>query len=113
MKGFNRFLLQFQQDVRQWLFFMLYLSFFRIFFIIFFRSKIEPATGLADVFMTALNGLRYDSMVSTWWTLVPFLASIATGFANFDRLADRIRTAFGLLFILLTAIAWVFTFVYF
>ena len=113
MKGFNRFLLNFRQDVKQWLFFMLYLSFFRISFILFFRSKIEPATGLADVLMTALNGLRYDSMVSTWWTLVPFLAGIATGFANIDHIADRIRTAFGFLFVLLTSIAWVFTFVYF
>jgi phosphoglycerol transferase MdoB-like AlkP superfamily enzyme len=113
MKGFNRFLLQFQQDVKQWLFFMLYLSFFRISFILYFRSKIEPATGLSDVLMTALNGLRYDSVVSSWWILVPVLASIATGFATFDRLADRIRQAFGFLFILLTSIAWVFTFVYF
>lgn len=113
MKGFNRFLLQFNQDVKQWLFFMLYLSFFRISFILYFRSKIEPATGVSDVLMTALNGLRYDSMVSTWWTLVPFLASLATGFANFDRLADRLRIVFGSLFILLTSIAWVFTFVYF
>ena len=113
MKGFNRFLLQFRQDVKQWLFFMLYLSLFRISFILYFRSRIEPATGLSDVLMTALNGLRYDSMVSTWWTLAPFLAGIATGFANFDRLADRIRTTFGFLFIILTSIAWVFTFVYF
>src|SRR3990172_1242045 len=113
MKGFNRFLLQFRQDVKQWLFFMLYLSFFRLSFILYFRSRIEPATGLSDVLMTALNGLRYDSMASTWWILVPLLASIAAGFANLDRFADRIRAAFGFLFIFLTSIAWVFTFVYF
>jgi len=113
MTGFNRFLLQFRQDVKQWIFFMLYLSFFRITFIFYFRSRIEPATGLSDVLMTALTGLRYDSMVSTWWTLVPLLASITAGFATVDRLADRIREAFGFLFILLTSIAWVFTFVYF
>ncbi len=113
MKGFNRFLLQLRQDIKQWLFFMLYLSFFRVSFILYFRSKIDTATGLSDVLMTVLNGMRYDSMVSTWWILIPFLASIATGFANFDRVADRIRTVFGLLFILLTSIAWVFTFVYF
>ena len=113
MKGFNRFLLQFQQDVKQWLFFMLYLSFFRFTFILYFRSKIESATGLSDILMTAMNGLRYDSMVSTWWTLVPFLASISTGLMRSSRLADRIRTAFGFLFVLLTSIAWIFTFVYF
>jgi phosphoglycerol transferase MdoB-like AlkP superfamily enzyme len=113
MNGFNRFLLQFRQDAKQWLFFMLYLSCFRISFILYFRNKIEPATGLSDVLMTALNGMRYDSMVSTLWTLLPFLASTATGFVKFDRFADRIRRAFGFLFILLTSIAWVFTFAYF
>ena len=113
MKGFNRFLLQFQQDVKQWLFFMLYLSLFRVSFILYFQSRIGPASRLTDVLMTALNGLRYDSMVSTWWTLVPFLASIASGFADLDRVTDRIRTVFGSLFILLTSTAWVFTFVYF
>ncbi len=92
---------------------MLYLLFFRFTFILCFRSRIEPATGLSDILMTALNGMRYDSMVSTWWILVPFLASIVAGFAKFDRVADRIRQAFGFLFILLTSIAWVFTFVYF
>jgi phosphoglycerol transferase MdoB-like AlkP superfamily enzyme len=113
LKGFNRFLLQFRQDVKQWLFFMLYLSFFRLAFILYFRGRIETAAGVSDVVLTALNGLRYDSMVSTWWTLVPFLASIVSGFASFDRLAHRIRAAFGFLFIFLTSIAWVFTFVYF
>jgi phosphoglycerol transferase MdoB-like AlkP superfamily enzyme len=113
MKGFNRFLLQFRQDVKQWLFFMLYLSFFRISFILYFRSRIEPATRLTDVLMTALNGLRYDSMVSTWWVLLPFLASIASGFADVERFADRVRAAFGSLFVLLTSVAWVFTFVFF
>lgn len=113
MKGFNRFLLQFRQDGKQWLFYMLYLSFFRVVFIITFRSRIGPATGISDVLMTALNGMRYDSMVSTWWTVVPFLAGIATGFVNIERFAARIRTAFSVLFILLTSIAWGFTFVYF
>jgi phosphoglycerol transferase MdoB-like AlkP superfamily enzyme len=113
MNGFNRFLLQFRQDVKQWLFFMLYLSFFRISFILYFRSRIEPASGLSDVLMTVLNGMRYDSMVSTWWILIPFLAGVSSGLITIDRFTDRLRTAFGFLFVLLTSIAWIFTFVYF
>jgi phosphoglycerol transferase MdoB-like AlkP superfamily enzyme len=113
MKGFNRFLLQFRQDVKQWLFFMLYLSFFRIAFILYFRAKIGPSTGLSDVLMTALNGLRYDSMVATWWILPAFLAGIASGIVNLERFADRLRTVIGILFIVFTSIAWVFTFVFF
>ena len=113
MKGFNRFLLQFQQDVKLWLFFMLYLSVFRICFILSFHAKIGPAAGFADILAALLNGLRYDSMVSTIGMLVPFLASVVTGFVDSGRFTDRLRSASGFLFILLTSIAWPFTFVYF
>ena len=113
MLGFNRFLLQFLKDVKQWLFFMLYLSFFRLAFIAFFRNKIEPATGVSEVLLTALNGLRYDSMVATDWVLIPFLASVASGFVNIDRFADRVRGAMSAAFIVATAFAWIITFGYF
>jgi phosphoglycerol transferase MdoB-like AlkP superfamily enzyme len=113
MKGFNRFLLQFQQDVKHWLFFMLYLSLFRLCFIVSFRAKIGPAAGFPDILAALLNGLRYDSMVSTIWILIPFLASVLSGFVDAGRLAGRLRSASGFLFVLLTSIAWPFTFVYF
>lgn len=113
MPGFNRFLLQFLKDVKQWLFFIFYLSFFRLAFIAFFRNKIEPATGVSEVLLAVLNGLRYDSMVSMDWVLIPFLASVASGFVNIDRLADRIRKTMGAAFVVVTAAAWVVTFGYF
>lgn len=113
MKGFHRFLFQFLNDAKQWLFFVLYLSFFRIAFIFFFRSRIEPSTGIPEILETSLNGLRYDSMVSTYWVLVPFLLGIALGFMELDRIAGRIRKAFGALFVVFTSIAWIVTFGYF
>jgi phosphoglycerol transferase MdoB-like AlkP superfamily enzyme len=113
VNGFNRFLIHFRKDVKQWIFFMLTLSLFRISFILFFRDKIDVATPALDVLLTALNGLRYDSMASTYWALVPFLASAASGIVGLDRTVDTIRRAFGMAFIALTSIAWVFTFVYF
>ena len=54
MKGFNRFVLRFGQTVKQWLFFMLYLSFFRLSFILYFRNKMDPATGVPDAVL--VNG---------------------------------------------------------
>jgi phosphoglycerol transferase MdoB-like AlkP superfamily enzyme len=113
VNGFNRFLNHFRKDVTQWIFFMLTLLTFRIAFILFFRNKIGAATPFSDVLLTALNGLRYDSMVSTYWALVPFLAGAASGIVGLDRTVDTIRRAFGMAFIMLTSIAWVFTFVYF
>ncbi len=114
MKGFNRFLLQFQKDVKQWLFFMLYLSLFRIAFILFFRNRMDAASSFSDILWTALNGLRYDSMVSTDWVLIPFLAAtVPSGFIDTEHFADRFRRAVGALFVVITSITWVVTFGYF
>jgi len=113
MKGFNRFVLRFGQTVKQWLFFMLYLSFFRLSFILYFRNKMDPATGVPDAVLTALNGLRYDSMVATYWLLIPFLLSIAPVSMNLDNFTVRVSRAFGAAFVVLTAVAWVVTFGYF
>jgi len=113
MKGFNRFLIQFQYDVKQWLFFMLYLSFFRICFILLFRARIGSGAGFFDVLSALLNGLRFDSVVSTLALLATFLADLVSGFFDLGRFTHRLRSAVGLLFIFLTSIAWPFTFVYF
>jgi phosphoglycerol transferase MdoB-like AlkP superfamily enzyme len=113
MKKFNRFLLYFLKDAKFWLFFMVYLSLFRISFIFYFRNKMQPDTNFSDIVFSVLNGIRFDSMVSTCWFSVLFLASILLVFFDADRIADRIRTVIGAAFILVTTIAWVVTFGYF
>jgi phosphoglycerol transferase MdoB-like AlkP superfamily enzyme len=113
MQGFNRFLQQLLTSAKQWLFFMLYLSFFRFAFLLFFRNRMEPTSGLSEALFTALYGLRYDSMVATIWVLLPFLLRILPGFLKLDRVAGRVRTAFGAIFVIATAVAWVITFAYF
>lgn len=113
LKGFDRFLQRFLVSVKQWLFFMLYLMLFRLAFILFFRNRIEPSTASLDVFLTAINGLRYDSMVVTNLLFLPFLMSIAPASWNLDRLVDRIRIALHAAFVVVTAAAWIITFSYF
>ncbi len=114
MKGFSRFLLQFLKDGKQWLFFMLYLSIFRIVFILFFRNRIDDASTISDILWTTLNGLRYDAMVATDWVLLSFLAaSVPSGFVNAEPYADRFRKVIGSLFLVVTSITWVVTFGYF
>ncbi len=77
-KGFNRFLIHFQKDVKEWLFFMLYLLFFRLVFLAYYHSKMDAASSAANVLATVLTGLRFDSMVSTCWIAIPFLASVVS-----------------------------------
>ncbi len=113
MKRFNRYLLQFLKDAKLWLFFMFYLSIFRIAFIVYFRRKLDPDTHLTDVFLPALNGMRFDSMVSTCWIAIPVIASVLFVIFNADRVADRIRAVTGSVFTVVTTIAWVVTFGFF
>ncbi len=113
MKKFNRFLLHFLSDAKLWLSFMLYLSLFRISFILYFRNKMQPDTAFSDIVFSGLNGLRYDSVASTCWFAVPFLLSMLLIFVDADRIVDRVRSVIGAAFIIITTIAWVVTFGYF
>ncbi|HXY62447.1 MAG TPA: sulfatase-like hydrolase/transferase, partial [Nitrospirota bacterium] len=108
-----RFLLRFLKDAKLWLSFMIYLSLFRIAFIFYFRNRIQPDSSYSDIVFSLLNGCRFDSMASTCWFGVPFLASILLVFFDADRIADRIRAVTGAAFIIVTTIAWVVTFGYF
>jgi phosphoglycerol transferase MdoB-like AlkP superfamily enzyme len=110
---FNRFLIQFRKDAKQWVFFMLMLTFFRIVFLFLFRARLAPGTPGRDIVLTALNGLRYDSMVSTYWVLIPVLAAVLSAFLGSDRLANAVRRGFGAAFVAATSVAWIFTYVFF
>jgi len=112
-KGFNRFLIHFQKDLKQWLFFMLYLLIFRLVFLAYFHNKIAAASTAVNVLATVLTGLRFDSMVSTCWMMIPFLFSVVSGFVDLGPFTHRLRRAFSTAFIILTSIAWIFTVVYF
>ena len=113
MNRFNRILIHFLKNFKLWLSFMLYLSFFRLAFIFFFRSKMEPGTHYSDIVLSALNGMRFDSMASTCWIAIPLLASIALALFDADRIVDRIRSVTGVAFLLVTTLTWVVTFGYF
>jgi phosphoglycerol transferase MdoB-like AlkP superfamily enzyme len=113
VKKFNSFLRYFLRDAKLWLSFMVYLSLFRISFIFFFRNKIQPDTSYSDIVFSVLNGIRFDSMASTCWFAVSFLAGILLVFFDADHIANRIRTVTGATFIIVTTIAWVVTFGYF
>ncbi len=113
MNGWDRFIAQLKQDVKQWIFFMLTLSLFRLTLVVWFRDKIEQTTSRTDIFNTFLNGMRYDGMAATYWILIPFLLSQLCRIVDLQTLAHRVRTSFGAAFSVLTAILAVVTIIYF
>ncbi len=113
LKGFNSFLYHFLRSIKQWFLFMFYLTVFRLAFIYVFKGEMDQASSMADVALVALNGMRFDMVIATYILLIPFLLSIAPRFLKLQRAADRGEEIFGRGFIVLTAVAWIFTFVYF
>ena len=113
MKGWNRFLAQWQKDFRLWLFFIVYFLLFRIAFIFLFRYQINDASTTMDILAVILNGMRYDSVIATYYILIPFVFSIACLFANWEAIGNRIRNVFGVVFIFLSTFLCFVTIGYF
>jgi len=113
MIGWNRFIAQFKKDLKQWLYFMLTLFLFRLVFILYFRDKIGKTTAALDILKAVVNGMRYDAMASSYWTLFPFLLTVTCAFRDLQSLSNRVRYLFGMAFTLLSVVLFVITITYF
>lgn len=113
MKNWTRFFLQFQKDLKLWLYCVLFLSLFRVALILLFRERMSNDTQTVDVLAAAAYGMRYDSMVAGYTVLLPFLGSIGCLFLDLQKLADRVRIAMGSIFLVFSSILFVVTIGYF
>ena len=113
MNGWNRFFVQWQKDLKLWLFFMAFFLLFRCAFVVFFRHQIDASGSYLDTIAALLNGLRFDSVITTYLVAIPFLFSIISGFARSVHLAYKIRNIFGTAGVVLSTMACVATFSYF
>ena len=113
VKGWNRFITQIQKDFKLWLFFMAFFLLFRCTFVVLFRHQINASSTYRDIAAALFNGLRYDSVITTYLLLIPLLFSIIAGFANTSRLANKVRKIIGMLGVILSAVVCVATFGYF
>jgi phosphoglycerol transferase MdoB-like AlkP superfamily enzyme len=113
LKGWDRFIAQWQKDVKLWLFFIAFFLLFRCTFVVLFRHQIDASSTYRDVVAALFNGLRFDSVVTMYLLAIPFLFSIISGFADTTRLADKVRKIFGTAGVVLATVACVTTFSYF
>jgi len=109
MGGWNRFLYQYLKDAKLWLFFLLYLTVFRLFFILYFHETIEETSGWPELLRTVFTGLRYDSKTASVWIAIPFMLSAGAGFADIERWADRFRIVYGSIFVVFSTVAFALT----
>ncbi len=113
MLSWNRFREEFRKDLKQWLFFMLTLSFFRVILIVYFRDKIDAASSGTDVAKALMNGMRFDGMAATYFILFPLALSIVCGIFDPGPLISRLKRIYSSLFIVLTTVLSIVTLVYF
>jgi phosphoglycerol transferase MdoB-like AlkP superfamily enzyme len=113
MNGWNRFITQWQKDLKLWLFFMVFFLVFRCALVVFFRIQIDASSTYRDVAAALINGLRFDSVIATYLLAIPLLFSIISGFAGTVHLADKVRKIIGTIGVVLSTMACVATFSYF
>ncbi len=113
MRGWDRFFRQWQKDFKLWLFFMAYFLLFRVSFILTFRDQIAPTSTFFPIIAVLLNGLRFDSVVVTILILIPFCLSVISGFVPWEKRAERLRFAIGIVFLILSSIVCIVTLTYF
>jgi phosphoglycerol transferase MdoB-like AlkP superfamily enzyme len=111
--GWNRFITQWQKDFKLWLFFITFFLLFRCAFIFLFRHQINASSNYRDVVAALFNGLRYDSVFTTYLLVIPLVFSIISGFANTSHLANKVRKIIGTVGVVLSTVACVTTFSYY
>jgi phosphoglycerol transferase MdoB-like AlkP superfamily enzyme len=109
----GRFFRQWQRDFKLWIFFMTFFLAFRIIFILIFKDQMGKGTTLASVASAILNGMRFDSVVSTFFVLIPFLFSAASYFKDFEQMAQKVRIVTGGVFLVLSSFLCIVTLEYF
>lgn len=99
MRSWNRFFIQFQKDVKLWLFCVACLMLYRLIFIAAYHQKINPSSPFSDFAAVLSYGFCFDIMVAGYFVLIPFLLSVANGFTDLRSTAERVRASFGILFV--------------
>jgi phosphoglycerol transferase MdoB-like AlkP superfamily enzyme len=109
----NRFLIQWQRVAILWLFCIVFLMGFRMSLIGVFRRQIGAASHWTDILAVGLNGLRYDCVVATYFSILPLLFSLLLLFADFRSAAESIRKWSAVVFVLSSTLLGFVTYTYF
>ena len=96
-----------------WCFGVLYFLLFRMIFILFFINQVNENSTWIDIYKTFLMGFRFDSTVTAYFILFPFLFTLILAPFNKLNVVVYIRRIFQYLFIIISTIICVVTINYF
>lgn len=96
--GWDRFFEQVRKDARLWFLCVALLTAYRLGLIWALRDRMGASTGLGDLALAFLTGLRFDARIAGDW-IMPLLAmSVLGAFVDLGQWADRVRIIWGSVF---------------
>ncbi len=99
MLSWHRSFIQYQKDLKLFIFCFLFFQIYRALFIFLFVDQMNDESSIYDLLHTIMMGAKYDIQVAAIWAMVPFLfLSVPSKFININRLSNKLRIWWGALF---------------
>ena len=109
----NNFLKEISNIIFFWFFSILFFFTYRLIFISIYSNEIDWNNFLGNIYQVLLTGFRFDTMVTSYFVIVPLFASLITGPLKRIKIAESFRLVFQQLFIFLSSLICIITINYY
>ena len=109
----SKFVYEISNQFLFWCFGIIFFLSFRLFFILYFNNQVSEHLTWIDIYKTFLMGFRFDSTVTAYFIVFPFLFTLILAPFNKLNVVVYIRRLFKYLFIITSTIICVVTINYF
>ena len=96
-----------------WFFAILFFFTYRLIFIFIYSNEIDWNNFSNNISQTLITGFRFDTMVTSYFIIIPLLATLITAPLNKIKIARFVRLFFQQLFIVLSALICIVTINYY
>ena len=109
----DNFLKEISNIIFFWFFAILFFLVYRLSFIYIYSDEIDWNNFSENISQVLITGFRFDTMVTSYFIIVPFFASIITGPLNKVKIAQSCRLFFEKIFIYLSSLICIITINYY
>lgn len=100
----ENFILEISKLIFFWFFSVCFFLAFRIAFICIFFAETNWDSFLLNISQTLITGFRFDTMVVSYFVILPFLSTLITPIFNKIELAILLRKSFQFIFVILSTL---------
>jgi len=109
----NNFLKEISNIIFFWFFAILFFLIYRLSFICIYSNEIDWSNFSGNIFQALITGFRFDTMVTSYFVIIPLLTSLIAGPLNKIKIAQSFRFVFQHLFIFLSSLICITTINYY